>query len=370
MLQDPRIEKLAALLVNYSARVTAGKKVVIVGSSVAEPLIKEVYKQVLKVGAFPFTNISLPGMNELAFKYASDEQLQFVPEPMKLTFETFDCYINILAETNTKANSTVDPQKMVLASQGRREINKIFLERAGRGDLHWALTLFPTNAYAQDAEMSLDEYADFVFNACMPDMNDPIGYWKKISARQARIVDWLKGKQQVHVTAPGTDLTLSVAGRTFINCDCHENVPDGEIFTGPVENSAEGHVTYTYPAIYGGHEVTGVQLWFEKGKAVKAKADKNEDFLLKTLDTDEGSRYLGEFAIGTNEGIQKFTGQILFDEKIGGSFHMALGAGYPETGSVADSSIHWDMICDLRHDGQITVDGDVLYKNGKFTLDF
>ena len=204
----------------------------------------------------------------------------------------------------------------------------------------------------------------------MPDLDDPIGYWQGVSAQQDKIVDWLQGKKRVHVIGKETDLWMSVAGRTFINCDCRNNVPDGEVFTGPVEDSLEGHVYYSYPAIFRGREVTGVRLWFEKGKVVKATAEKNEDYLLAMLDADEGARRVGEFAIGTNDGIQQFTHQILFDEKIGGSFHMALGNGYPETGSVNKSAIHWDMICDLRDGGEIWVDDELLYKNGKFVIDF
>jgi aminopeptidase len=234
--------------------------------------------------------------------------------------------------------------------------------------LRWTLTLFPTHAHAQDAEMSLSDYEDFVFNACMPDMNDPVTYWKGIFTRQEKVVEWLKGKKEVHVTAPETDLRLNIGGRKFINCACKENVPDGEIFTGPVEDSVEGQVYFSYPSIYAGRQVDGIRLWFEKGKVVKATAEKNEDFLLKTIDTDEFSRYVGEFAIGTNEGINRFTGEILFDEKIGGSFHMALGEGYPESGSKNVSGLHWDMICDLRKGGQITVDGQLLYKDGKFVI--
>ena len=215
--------------------------------------------------------------------------------------------------------------------------------------------------------MSLAEYEDFLYGACMPDLKDPVGYWKHISQEQERIVKWLKGKKKVHLVGKDTDLQLSIEGRDFVNCDCRVNIPDGEIFTGPVEDSIEGHVSFSYPTIYMTREVTGVKLTFEKGRVVKASASKNEEFLLYTLETDAGARGVGEFAIGTNEGIQKFTRQILFDEKIGGSFHMALGAGYPETGSQQQSAIHWDMICDLR-DGYIKVDGETLYENGKFVI--
>jgi len=202
----------------------------------------------------------------------------------------------------------------------------------------------------------------------MPDINDPIGYWKRFSKKQDKIVKWLNGRKKVHVSGKETDLTLSIEGRSFINCDGHENMPDGEVFTGPVEDSVNGQVYFSYPAIYEGKEIIGVRLWFEKGKVVKATAEKNEDLLLKTLDTDEGSRFVGEFAIGTNEGITSFTRQILYDEKINGSFHLAVGAGFPETGSKNESAIHWDMVCDLRDGGKITVDDELLYKNGRFVI--
>ncbi|NTV35750.1 MAG: aminopeptidase [Anaerolineaceae bacterium] len=368
-MYDQRIAKLADLMVNYSVAVQPKQKVIIRGSTLAEPLVKEVYKKVLEAGAYPLVWVNYPDLNDLFFKYANEDQLTYIHEPLKYVFENYDVLISLGAESNTKSSSHTDPARMTLQRKAMSGIMKTYMERSATGALKWTLTIFPTNAYAQDAEMSLEEYTDFVYNACMPDMNDPVGYWKRFSAKQQKIVEWMKGKKNVHVTAPGTDLRLSVEGRTFINCDCKENVPDGEIFTGPVEDSVEGHVHFTYPAIYSGREVTNARLWFEKGKCVKATADKNEEFLNNTLDTDAGSRYVGEFAIGTNEGINRFTGSILYDEKIGGSFHMALGAGYPETGSTNESGLHWDMICDLRNGGQITVDDVVLYKNGKFVID-
>ncbi len=368
-MRDERIFKLADLLVNYSVAVKPGDKVFIRGSSLAEPLIYAVYEKVLQAGGHPLYLGSLPGLQEIFYKNASDEQLQYMHDPIKHLYQTYDCYINLFSDSNTKALTRIDPQKMVQASLGSKEVSDIFFKRAAAGELRWTLTLFPTHAHAQDAEMSLTEFEDFVYNACLPDMNDPIGYWRKVSARQQRIVEWLKGKKNVHVIGPDTDLTLSIDGRTFINCDCKENVPDGEIFTGPVEDSVNGHVRFSFPAIYGGREVEGVQLWFENGKVVKACASKNEDYLLQTLATDAGASYVGEFAIGTNEGITSFTREILFDEKIAGSFHMALGAGYPETGSKNESAIHWDMICDLRDGGEIWVDGELLYQNGKFVLE-
>ncbi len=369
-MADPRVEKLAQILVDYSTAVQPGDKVLINGTPLAEPLLKAVYTKVLQAGGHPLLLPSLPGIDELLYEYGDDEQLRHIPEPTRLIIETYDVRISVRGAANTKALSNVDPARMVLRNQAQTELMKTFMERSASGALRWVGTLFPTNAYAQDAEMSLSEYEDFVYGACMPNLDDPVGYWQEFSVWQQRIVDWLKGKEHVHIIGEGTDLQLSIAGRTFINSDGKHNMPSGEVFTGPVEKSVEGHVTFSYPAIHQGREVTNVQLWFEEGRVTRASADKNEEFLLKTLDTDEGARYLGEFAIGTNEGITQFTGQILFDEKINGSFHVALGAGYPETGSENESAIHWDMICDLRRGGKIWVDGELLYKDGRFVIDF
>lgn len=369
-MADPRIEKLADLLVNYSVTVKPGDKVIIAGETIAEPLLKEIYARVLQAGGHPTMLATIPGLNELFFRNASDEQLKHVPEWLKLIISTCDVRISVIAEDNTRALSSVDPARMVMHSQARSELMETMMRRSAAKELLWTVALFPTNACAQDAEMSLSEYEDFVYSACMPDPDNPIEYWQRFSAWQQKIVDWLDGKEKVHVIGPETDLRLSIAGRIFENCDGRYNMPDGEVFTGPVEDSIEGHVCFSYPAIEGGREVTGVRLWFESGKVVKASAEKNEEFLLKTLDTDEGARRVGEFAVGTNKGITRFTRQILFDEKIGGSFHMALGAGYPETGSQNKSAIHWDLICDLRDGGEIWVDDVLMYQNGKFVIDF
>jgi aminopeptidase len=369
-MTDPRIEKLADLLVNYSVAVRPGDKVVITGGTIAEPLLKAIYTRVLLAGGYPTMMAGLPGLDEILFRNASDDQLQHVPGWQKDIISSYDVRISIGAEHNTKALTGVDPTKMVTYSQAHRELMEIALRRSAAKELRWTVALFPTDAYAQDAEMSLSEYEDFVYNACLPDADDPVAYWQRFSGWQQKIVDWLKEKKTVRVTGPDTDLRLSIAGRTFENCDGRYNMPDGEVFTGPVEDSIDGKVRFSYPAIYEGHEVTGVRLRFEEGKVVDAAADKNEEFLLKIIDTDEGSRRVGEFAIGTNEGITRFTRQILFDEKINGSFHMALGIGYPETGSRNKSAIHWDLICDLRDGGEIWVDDELIYRNGKFVIDF
>ncbi len=369
-MRDPRVEKLADVLVNYSVEVKPGEKVLIQGGSIAEPLLKAIYVRVLRAGGHPLMVVSLPGEDELLYRHASDEQLQHMPEPLKLAIETYDVSIGVMGSENTMALSGVDPAKMVLRRRGQAELTMTFMKRSASGELRWTGTLFPTNAYAQDAKMSLSDFEDFVYGACMPDMEKPVGYWRRFSTWQQRIVEWFEGKERVRVVGPETDLSLSIAGRVFLNGDGKRNMPDGEVLTGPVEDSAEGHVYFSYPAIYRGREVEGIRLWFEKGRVVRATADKNEELLLKTLDTDEGSRYIGEFAIGTNEGITRFTRSTLFDEKINGSFHLALGSGYPETGSRNESAIHWDMICDLRDGGEIWVDDELLYKDGKFVIEF
>jgi aminopeptidase len=259
---------------------------------------------------------------------------------------------------------------MALSQRATSEVTKIFMRRHSAGELRWVGTLFPTNAAAQDAEMGLGEFEDFVYGACLPDLEDPIGYWKRFSAWQQRIIEWLRGKKRVHVVGPDTDLRLSIDGRPFINCDGKANMPDGEVFTSPVEGSVEGHVRYTYPAVYRGREVANVRLRLEKGRVVEASADKGEEFLLETLGVDEGARVPGEFAIGTNRGVTRFMRQTLFDEKIAGTFHMALGASIPVSGGTNISAVHWDMVCDLRQGGEIRVDGELLHKHGKFVIDF
>jgi aminopeptidase len=244
------------------------------------------------------------------------------------------------------------------------------MQRGADRSLRWMSTLYPTISYAMEAEMGLAEYQDFFYRACHADENtpDPVAYWRNIKRQQDDVVKWIEGHDQVTVRGPNVDLTLSIKDRKFMNACGTHNMPDGEVYTGPVEDSANGWVRYSYPAIYQGRIVEGIELTFENGKVVKATADKNEAFLLEMLNIDPGAKYLGEFAIGLNFEIDRFTRSILFDEKIGGSFHMALGAGYPETGSVNKSQIHWDMICDLRQDSEIQMDGEIMYRNGEFVL--
>ena len=367
-MPDPRIKKLADLLVNYSVSVQKDEWVLITGNMVAEPLISQVLRAVLETGGNPTVIMDSDNIKEYSLKYASDDQIKWIAPIITTAYEKADVLISLRAHDNTHHMAGVDPQKLQLQAQSHEHLLKTYLTRAAEGDLKWTLTQYPCPAYAQDADMSLTDYQDFVHAATYTDQDDPIAEWERIHDEQQKVVDWLVGKKEVTVKSPNADLTLSIEGRTFKNSDGKTNMPSGEIFTGPVEDSVNGWVHFTYPAIERGKEVTDVRLEFKDGKVVKATAEKNEDFLLSQLDTDEGSRYLGEFAIGTNYGIQKFTKSILYDEKIGGSFHLAVGAGYPETGSKNVSAIHWDMICDIREDSEIRVDGELLYKDGNFQI--
>jgi aminopeptidase len=367
-MPDPRIKKLADLLVHYSVEVQKDEWVFIFGNMIAEPLISEVLRAVLEAGGHPTVMLDSDNINEYSLKYASNDQIKWIAPIVKTTYEEADVLIRIRARENTHYMTGIDPQKLQLQAQASKDIMNTYLTRAAEGKLKWTLTQYPCPAYAQDADMSLTDYQDFVHAATFTDKEDPIAEWKHIHDMQQKVIDWLSGKKQVTIKSPNADLTLSIEERTFVNSDGKRNMPSGEIYTGPVENSAKGWVKFTYPAIQKGKEVTGVQLEFKDGKVVRATAEKNEDFLLSELDTDEGSRYLGEFAIGTNYGIQKFTKSILYDEKIGGSFHLALGFGIPETGSKNKSAIHWDMICDIRKDSEIRVDGELLYRDGDFQI--
>jgi aminopeptidase len=367
-MADPRVETVARILVDYSVNVQPGQFVVIEGSPEGTPLILAVYQRVLERGGHPWLRLGLDEANEILYKYASDDQLDFVPNVLHQLIEDVDARIAVWTETNTKALTSVDPAKQARVQAARRPLSERFMARAASKELRWVGTAFPTQAFAQDAEMSLREFEDFVYGAALVHEPDPIAAWQATSTEQQRLIDWLADKDQVHFLGLDTDLTLSIKGRSWVNCDGQENFPDGEIFTGPIEDSVNGHVRFSYPACVGGREVEDVRLWFEDGKAVKATAGKNEEFLLAMLDTDKGARYLGEFAFGTNQGVQRFTKNILFDEKIGGTVHMALGRGWPESGSQNRSAIHWDMICDLRDGGEVWVDGQLFAKDGKFTI--
>jgi aminopeptidase len=367
---DARLIKMADVITNYSLAVQPGELVLIRSTSPAgEPLAQAIYRAVLQAGARGFAYIHLADEDVLAMEATSDPELLGAVNPMlKLMYESADALVRIDALENPRALSQYPSQAQQARSKASFGVMSIQMEREGNGSLRRCTTQFPTKGYAQAAGMSQQQYADFVFEACKVHLDDPVAAWRQVEARQQRLIDWLAGKKHLQVRGQNIDLQMSIEGRTFLNASGRINFPDGEIFTGPVEDSVSGWVKFTYPAYYRSNEVVGAELVFEQGQVVKATAAKNESFLLSVLDTDPGARRLGEFAIGTNMDIQRFTGSILFDEKIGGTVHMAVGQGYPQSGSSNQSSVHWDMICDMRSGGEIIVDGDLFYKDGDFVV--
>jgi aminopeptidase len=367
-VKDHRYEKLAKVLVQYSLGVKRGDLVSIVGAPLAEPLVVEVYREVLKAGAHGIVKCQPPALGEVFFKTAQKHQLEYVSPVAEFETEKVDKVVSIWADDNTKSLSGVDPKKQAARSAATRKLFKRFLEREAKGELKWVGTQFPCNASAQDAEMSLDEYEDFVLRACLVHLPNPTAAWRAVHAKQEKIVRFLNKRKTFRIVAKDTDLTFKAGGRKWVNCDGGVNMPDGEIFTGPIEDTAEGTIAFSFPAFYAGREATGVKLTFKKGKVVKATAAKGENVLTSLLDTDPGARRVGEVAIGTNYGIDRFTRNTLFDEKIGGTVHMALGASLPESGGVNESGIHWDIVTDMRDGGLIYADGKVIYRNGKFVI--
>jgi aminopeptidase len=367
-MMDRRVDVVAGILVDYSLKIKEDDRVSITGAYVAEPLILAIYRRCLERGAHPMIRATLPHASPVLYRTASDKQLEYIWETDRWLVENLDASFSIISETNTRQLTRIDPARQVVARKARKPLMETYMKRSAAGDFRWNVTLFPTDAHAMEAQMSLEEYEEFYYAACLVDADDPVAEWRKVAERHAHLIEWMAGRDEVHIEGEGTDLFLGVGGRTFLPANGDANFPDGEIFTGPVEHRTRGHVTFSYPAIYGGQSVEGIRLEFDEGRVVDAKAEKNEEFLVKTLDTDPGARVLGELGIGTNYGITGFTGEILLDEKIGGTIHLALGASYPESGGKNESAVHWDMVCDLRRGGRITVDGDALMEDGKLLV--
>ena len=360
-MRDERLVKLARVLVDYSVEAGEGEQVVVSGGVAAEPLIKEVYARLLDVGAIPIPQVSLPGMQELFFGHAKEIHYEKTPPVIRSVYEGADAFISIMAPQNTRALAAVDPQKQQALSKRDKALQEIVLEKD-----RWALTLFPTEALAQESEMSLADYEEFVFRAMALDEDDPVAYWREKAEEQGRLIERLEQAEEVRISGPETELTMSIKGRKFLNGDGKKNMPCGEIFTGPVENSVNGEVYFGIPMAVAGREVSGVRMRFEEGRVVEAIADKGEEYLNAMLDADEGARRLGELGIGTNYGIPRATKNILFDEKLGGTVHLAVGRSYEQTGGKNESSVHWDLICDLREGGGLYADGEPIQRDGKF----
>jgi len=363
-MPDPRVTKLAKVLVHYSLEIQPGQQMELRTSPLADELSLAIYSEAIQAGAQVVIQNSIPGAEEIFYKYATEAQLDYVSPLYKLTVESFDAIMYIEAEHNTRSLSGIDPQRLARGRKARAPISKILLERSASNELRWCFTVYPTHAMAQEADMNLADYQDFVYHSGLLDDPDPVAAWRKELQRQQELIAWLHGKDRVILKGANIDLTCSIKERRFMESAGKFNFPDGEIFTGPVEDSINGWVRFRYPAIYDGQEVNDIELWFQDGKIIKEKASKGQELLTALLNTDVGARYLGEWGIGTNYHIQRFTKNMLFDEKIGGTIHLAVGASYPETGGKNDSGLHWDMLCDMA-ESEIIVDGEVFYRNGK-----
>jgi aminopeptidase len=367
-MYDPRYEILASILIDHSLELKKGDVFIITGSPIAMPLISSVYLKALNRGAHVHVRLGSEVLSELFYKYANNEQLDFVSPLDLFEMEKVDARLSIISTENTRYMSNIDPIHQQRRSRSQKPIHDLFLERAAQKTLRWCVTLFPTNASAQDAEMSLSDYENFVLSAAHIEEQDPVGYWKKMGEDLKRIKTILETKKTFRILTEDTDISICTQHRKWIPCYGKENFPDGEIFTGPVETRTEGKIHFSFPLVYGGRRVDNVTLWFESGKVVKAQATSGKEFLDAMLEMDDGANILGEFAFGTNQGIKKYTKNILFDEKIGGTIHLAIGSGYPETGSTNESSLHWDMVCDMRTKSQVFADDELIYKNGSFLL--
>ncbi|MCL6465170.1 MAG: aminopeptidase [candidate division WOR-3 bacterium] len=365
---DPRIEKLAKLMVNYSVRLKKGEWAVIYGPANAEPLLKALELEALKVGANVTLRVTIPDASYLLFRNARPEQLRFVAPTDLVEVEKADALIFVRGGWNLKELTSIDAANMSIYQTARKTLLERRLQREAEGKLRWVLTNFPTDALAQEAAMSRIEYEEFVFGAGLLNKPNPIQEWQKISKRQQRLIAKLNRLSTIRIVGTDTDITFGVRGRKWANCDGHNNFPDGEVFTGPEEDKTEGFIRYTYPAIYQGKEVENIRLVFKKGKVVEMSADKGADILRAMVNTDEGAKRVGELAFGTNYSIKRFTKDILFDEKIGGTVHVALGTGYPKTGSKNRSVIHWDMVCDTRKGFTVYGDGKPIMKDGRFLI--
>jgi aminopeptidase len=365
---ENRVGRMAQVLVHYSLEVQPGQLVAVMAGVEAIPLVREVYREILRADAYPEVQLKMDDADEIYLKEANDEQLNFVSPLKRLINERFDRLLYIDADTNTRRVSRIDPKRSAQVRKAHEETMTTWSQRAARGDMRWCYTQYPTNAYAQNANMSLEDYWVFMSNACLLNESDPLASWQALSERHRKLTEWLQGRKQVRILGKDTDLTLSIEGRTFLTCDGHMNFPDGEIYTGPVEDSAQGTIRFALPSSYDGHPVDDILLRFERGRVMEAQAAAGGGFLLDMLDLDEGARCIGEFAFGTNYGVREATRNTLFDEKIGGTLHMALGRSYPESGGLNVSALHWDMVCDLREEGEVWVDGELFLRNGQYIL--
>ena len=366
-MRDPRVARLGELIVSYSLELEEGKILRVDVPPVAAPLAIELYRAALRAGGHPYANVELEQLPEILVKKGNDAQLEFLSPIAAAEIEFVDAIVTVWAESNTRALSRVPPDRHQRLIASSRRLAKRRWERIAAGELRWCGVVFPTAAHAQDAEMSLDEYEQFVFRAChVEGTEDPVTHWNGVSEELHRRADVLGEAREIRIVGPDTDLRLGVEGRRWQAADGRYNMPDGEVYTSPLEAATEGEIRFTFPALFRGREVEDIRLRFEGGKVVAAEAARGLEFLEALLEVDEGARRLGEVAFGLNYEIDRFTNNTLFDEKIGGTMHVALGSAFEELGGRNTSALHWDLVCDLRSDGEVYADGELVWRAGRF----
>lgn len=361
------LEKYAKLLVEYCLEIQAGDKLFVSTTTLAQPLVREVYRHAMRKGAHVDVKMSFREEANIFLKEANDEQLAHINPLQQKAMEEYDAYLAIRAPFNLKGTQSIDPERKKLRSKALAPINQTYFTRTADRSLKRSLCQYPTQANAQEAGMSLEEYQQFVFNACNLYAEDPEAEWLKVRKSQQQIVDFLNQADLITYKSAKTNISFRVKDRIWMNSDGQTNMPSGEVYTAPIEDSVNGVVHFDYPSVYMGQEVRNITLWVENGIVVKWEAEQGQALLDKVMKIDGANRF-GEVAIGTNYNIQRATKNILFDEKIGGTIHMAVGQAYKQTGGTNQSAIHWDMISDMKNGGEIIVDGKVVYRDGAFII--
>jgi aminopeptidase len=366
-MSDPRLARLGELIVGYSIGLKPGQVIRIDSPSVSTPLAEELYRASLRAGGYPYANVELESLPEILVAEGSGDQLDFVSPVAETEIDSVDAIVTIWAERNTRAFTSAEParhQRLIAAS---RQLTNRRWSRISAGELRWTGMLYPTPAHAQDAGMSMDDYEQFVYRACHVDGDgDPVAHWQATQEELARRADQLGRARELRIVGPDTDLRIAVDGRRWEAADGRYNMPDGEVYTSPVETETEGEMRFTFPAVFQGREVDDIRLRFEGGSVVQSEARRGGEFLDALLSMDDGARRLGEVAFGLNYEIDRFTNNTLFDEKIGGTMHVALGSAFKELGGQNESGLHWDLVCDLRAEGEVYADGELVWRAGQF----
>jgi aminopeptidase len=361
------LAKYADLLVNYCLDIQPGDQFYLRSTTAAEPLVREVFRAAVRAGAHVEAGLDFREKHRLLLENAGDDQLEYISPFYRQAMEMFDAYLFIRAPFNLREDQNVDKEKVKKRQEAHQPVQDIYFQRTATRALKRSLCQYPTQANAQEAGMSLEEYQQFVYGACKLFDDDPVASWLEVRRRQQKIVDHLNGCEIVRYQGKGIDIEFSTKGRTWINSDGQTNMPSGEVYTSPVEDSVKGVVHFSFPAVFMGHEVEGVTLWVKDGYIEKWEARRGKEFL-DDIFRRKGSRRFGEAAIGTNYDIDRFTKNILFDEKMGGTIHMAIGQSYLQAGGKNQSAIHWDMIADMKAQGAVYADGEKVYENGEFLI--